>query len=207
MEFEGEIDRNPLPNNSKLIYSKKRNIKEVVSSLLKNSDTFAAEMLLRALGLKYFNKPSSAQKGLKLIDSLITKVGLNSNHYKIVDGSGISHYNLITTELLIELFRYLKINSPNIYNLLYDSFPISGIDGTLANRASNINAYNNTRAKTGTIAGVSNIAGFIRSADDHEIGFAIFIQNFVEKPYKARHYQDIICGYLSELELSEFENN
>ena len=136
-------------------------------------------------------------------DCLITKIGLKPNNYKVVDGSGISHYNLVSVESFIELFKYLKFKSPEIYNLLYASFPISGVDGTLVNRAYNKYAYDNIHAKTGTIRGVSSIAGFLKSVDDHELGFAIFIQNFVGEPDKARHYQDIICGYLSEMEIGE----
>ena len=206
IKFKGMEDINTLPISSKLVYTKKRDIKIIVSTLLKRSDTFSAKMLLRALGLKYFNKPSSAQKGIQIIDSLITKIGLNHNNYEIVDGSGISHYNLVTSELFIELFKYLKLKSPETYEFLYESFPISGVDGTLAGRAYNSDAFENIHAKTGTIRGASSIAGFLKSADDHELGFAIFMQNFVGEPHKARHYQDVICGYLSEIEIGELKH-
>lgn len=205
IKFKGVENINTLPHGSSLIYTKKRNLKKVVSRLLKRSDTFAAEMVLRALGLKYFNKPSSAPKGVQMIDSLITKIGLNHNNYEIVDGSGISHYNLVTAELFIELFKYLKLKSPKTYEFLYESFPISGVDGTLACRVYNSDALGNIHAKTGTIRGASSIAGFLKSADDHELGFAIFIQNFVGDPHKARHYQDIICGSLSKMVIGEIK--
>jgi len=203
IKFKGIEEINTLPISSNLIYTKKRDIKKVVSTLLKKSDTFAVEMLLRALGLEYFNKPSSAQKGIQIIDSLITKIGLNHNNYEIVDGSGISHYNIVTAELFIELFKYLRLKSPDTYKFLYESFPISGVDGTLANRVYNSDSYENIHAKTGTIRGVSSITGFLRSANDHELGFAILMQNFLGEPHEARHYQDVICGYLIEMEIGE----
>ena len=53
-------------------------------------------MTLLALAHKYFGKPASAKNGLKMIDSLIIICGLDPNEYRLADGSGVSHYNLVT---------------------------------------------------------------------------------------------------------------
>ncbi len=171
--------------------------------LNKESDNLSAEMTLRLLGLQYYDKPSSAEKGLKVIDSLIARSGLDYRDYKVVDGSGVSHYNLVSTELIVELLKYIYRKSPKNYNLFLNSLPIAGVDGTLENRMRRTEAFNNVRAKTGTLSGVSTLSGYLKSANDHNIAFSIFTQNFIGSSRVVRRYQDRICEFLSELKIKD----
>ncbi len=156
-------------------------------------------MTLRALAYKYFGKPASAKNGIKMIDSLITIVGLNPSSYRIVDGSGVSRYNLITANLLVNVLKYFYIKKPQLYQVLYNSFPVAGVDGTLKRRMKNGLAYNNVHAKTGTLSGVSSLSGYLTAANNHKIIFSILIQNYTGHASKARSIQDKICEILSEM--------
>lgn len=202
IEFFGKLDTLTLPEYSKLIYKKERTFNEVINNLNKESDNLSAEMTLRLLGLKYYDKPSSAEKGVQVIDSLITRAGLNYKKYKIVDGSGVSHYNLVSTELMLELLKYIYYKTPQKYNSLFYSFPIAGVDGTLENRMKGTKAFNNVHAKTGSLSGVSTLSGYLNSADNHKIAFSIFTQNFVGSSKIVRRSQDRICKFLSELKFN-----
>ncbi|MBK8945093.1 MAG: D-alanyl-D-alanine carboxypeptidase/D-alanyl-D-alanine-endopeptidase [Ignavibacteriae bacterium] len=203
VEFLGKLDTATTPQFAKNIYTFERKYKDVIVNLNKDSDNLNAEMTLRALALKNFGKPASAENGIKMIDSLINQSGLNSDNYVLADGSGISRYNLISAELLVTLLKYMYQNSKENYEVLKNSFPISGIDGTLSNRMKNTKAYKNVNAKTGTLSGVSSLSGYLKSADSHEIAFAILIQNFVGSSKSARNFQDRICTILSELNLQQ----
>lgn len=202
IEFFGRLDTLTLPEYSKIIYKKERTFSDVMNNLNKESDNLSAEMTLRLLGLKYYDKPSSASKGVQVIDSLIARAGLNYKDYKIVDGSGVSHYNLVSTQLLSELLKYVYYKSPEKYNSLFNSFPIAGIDGTLENRMNGTKAFNNVHAKTGSLSGVSTLSGYLNSADNHKIVFSIFTQNFVGSSKIVRRSQDRICKFLSELKIN-----
>jgi D-alanyl-D-alanine carboxypeptidase/D-alanyl-D-alanine-endopeptidase (penicillin-binding protein 4) len=158
-------------------------------------------MTLRAMALVHFGKPASAENGLKIIDSLIIKTNLNYDNYNLADGSGISHYNLVSAELLVSILKYMYQNSKENYNILKNSFPIAGIDGTLLNRMQNTEAFKNVYAKTGTLSGVSTLSGYLKTANNHEITFSIFIQNFKGSSKIARSYQDRICIFLSKINL------
>jgi len=137
----GKIDTLKLPDFSKPIYVHKRKFKDVIDNLNKESDNLSAEMTLRALALKYNEGKATAKKGVEIIDSLITKIGLDYKDYRIVDGSGVSHYNLVTPELILEILKYLYNNSKKNYRILYHSLPIAGVDGTLENRMKKGRAY------------------------------------------------------------------
>jgi D-alanyl-D-alanine carboxypeptidase/D-alanyl-D-alanine-endopeptidase (penicillin-binding protein 4) len=199
IKFYGRLDTLTLPVYSKLIYEKKRSFGEIIINLNKDSDNLSAEMTLRALSLERYDKPASAKKGIQVIDSLIARTELNYKNYKIVDGSGVSHYNLVTPELLIEILKYMYYKSPENYKILKESFPIAGVDGSLENRMKKNKAFENVYAKTGTLSGVSTLSGYLMSANKHYIAFSIFVQNYIGSSRVARGYQDRICRFLSEL--------
>jgi len=200
INFEGNCGIQITPENAKTIVSKERLFSEVIVNLNKTSDNLSTEMTLRALAFERFGKYASAKKGIKLIDSLIVEVGLNPKDYRLVDGSGVSHYNLVSVELLNEILRYMNEYHPELFAILYESFPIAGVDGTIKHRMEEGSAYNNVHAKTGTLSGVSSLSGYLHTKSGDLISFSINTQNFVGSARTARNFQDKICEILSNME-------
>lgn len=194
---EGKIGFRKVNENCKLLMALKRKYSEVIKNLNKNSDNLSAEMTLYALSEKFYGKPASAKNGIKLINSIIDSLGLKSENYRLVDGSGVSHYNVISAELIVKFLKYIYKNYPSKFKILYDSFPIAGIDGTLKNRMNSTRAYNNVHAKTGTLTGVSCLSGYVTNKKGHLLAFSIMMQNFVGSSKQARDFQDKICEILS----------
>ncbi|MBN2571359.1 MAG: D-alanyl-D-alanine carboxypeptidase/D-alanyl-D-alanine-endopeptidase [Ignavibacteriales bacterium] len=199
VKLNGSIGFSITPCYANLFYTLARPYKEVIVNLNKTSDNLSAEITLRAMGLKFYGKPTSAKDGLKLVDSLITIIGLDPSDYRLVDGSGVSHYNLVTAELLTKILIFFYNNYKSLYGILYESFPIAGIDGTLKTRMKGTEAENNVHAKTGTLSGVSCLSGYLTAANDHQIAFSILIQNFVGSSTTARNIQDEICRILCKM--------
>lgn len=193
ISFNGEIKISKLPNEVSELFIFSRSIDSIIENTNKNSDNLNAEMILRALSLKYYGKPASAEKGIKLIDSLITLAGNDPKLYKIVDGSGLSFYNLISTELLIQVLKYIYKNNKEAFINLFNSLPIAGIDGTLKDRMKESPVFSKVRAKTGTLSGVNNICGFLLNESNHLIAFSVLIQNFTGSSKFARQAQEKIC--------------
>ncbi len=199
ISFKGKVDTLTLPQQAKKIFSFERNIEPVITNTNKISDNLSAEMILRALALNPTNKPATAEKGIRFVDSLITLAGLNPKSYRIVDGSGLSNYNLISAELLSEILKYYYFKKPDLFPKLLSSFPISGVDGTLKNRMKESKAFKRVHAKTGTISGVSSLSGYLESKSGHMIAFSILIQNFVGSSAHARSIQDKLCEIIFEM--------
>ena len=122
----------------------------------KESDNLSAEMLLYALALNDSGAPATADNGIEAIKRMIELTGLNADIYSLADGSGVSRYNLISTELIINLFKYFYYSESEIFSTFYNTLAVAGIDGTLENRMRNTSAEGNVRAKTGTLNGVVN---------------------------------------------------
>ncbi|MFH0736355.1 MAG: D-alanyl-D-alanine carboxypeptidase/D-alanyl-D-alanine-endopeptidase [bacterium] len=184
------------PIDAEHIYTFDRPFGQVIVNLNKTSDNLSAEMTFRAMALKYYGKPALPENGGKIVDSLIYLSGKNPKNYCIVDGSGVSRYNLISAELLNGVVKYIYKTNPDLFKILYDSFPVGGVDGTLRSRMKNETVFSNVHAKTGTLSGVSSLTGYMNTKNGHIISFSILTQNFVGSASKVRTYQDEICEIL-----------
>ncbi len=194
----GKIDLKEKSYFSNFITSVKRKFSNVIVNLNKTSDNLSAEMTLYALSNKYSGSPANADSGIQFINLMIDSLGLNHKNYRIVDGSGVSHYNVVSTELLVSILKYMYKKHPELYDILYNSFPIAGVDGTLENRMRNSVAINNVHAKTGSLTGVSTLSGYVRNKKNHLLAFSIIMQSYVGTSKKARNFQDEICKILAE---------
>jgi D-alanyl-D-alanine carboxypeptidase/D-alanyl-D-alanine-endopeptidase (penicillin-binding protein 4) len=194
----GKVELQNLSGDETLLYSFTRKYSDIIDNLNKESDNLSSEMTLYALSEKYSGRPATADSGVQFIKMMIDSIGLNSADYRIVDGSGVSHYNVVSAELLTNTLKYFYDKKPELYKILYKSFPIAGVDGTLENRMRKTVAANNVHAKTGTLTGVSCISGYVTTQRNHTLAFSIMMQNFVGSSSKAREFQDVICKILAE---------
>jgi D-alanyl-D-alanine carboxypeptidase/D-alanyl-D-alanine-endopeptidase (penicillin-binding protein 4) len=200
IQVDGEIGLRKLVKNSIYISSISRDIDTVLTELNKDSDNLNAEMIIYAIALKDSGAPASADNGLNGIKELIDSLNLNPGDYFIADGSGVSHYNLVSAELLVEALKYIYYYRKDLFSTFYNSLAVAGVDGTLEKRMKDVPVLGNVHAKTGTLKGVSNLSGYITSKNGHLLVFSIMIQNFVEEYSKARSFQNKICELLAEYE-------
>lgn len=190
-----QLDKNPVYLAS--IY---RTIDPVLSVVNKDSDNLSAEMLIYAMAYNDSGAPAVAVDGLAAVKRLIDSLGFNSGDYSIADGSGVSHYNLVSSELITSLLKYIYYERRDLFRPLYNSLAVAGVDGTLKNRMKKTTAQNNVHAKTGTLNGVSNLSGYVTAKNGNLLAFSVMIQNYVDESSTARNFQDRICELLAEYE-------
>ena len=189
-----------VPSDTKGIFTVERDIDEVLKRALKESDNLAAEALFfhatRDIsgGKKYLSHKDGQKAIYKFMES---DLSMDSRKYRIVDGCGVSDYNYVSPELIMEYLKY-AFSSPLIFHPFYDGLPIAGIDGTLKYRMGKSKCFRNVRAKTGTLTGVCSLAGYVTSESKHTIAFVIINQN-VLKYVSARKFQDKVCEILSNI--------
>ena len=191
----------PIPNDSLTVtplYVHRRPISQVLKQALKESDNLCAEAMFHHLAKQYaFHNRVSFEDGTDAINDFRKKnLGFNPEHYRIADGSGVSLYNYVSPRLLLEYLKYAYYH-PDIFHPFYESLPIAGIDGTLQYRMKKTPAYRKVHAKTGSVTGVSSLAGYAKAANGHQLAFVIINQN-VMKLRQARAFQDRICQLLCQ---------
>ncbi|MEK7691582.1 MAG: D-alanyl-D-alanine carboxypeptidase/D-alanyl-D-alanine-endopeptidase [Bdellovibrionota bacterium] len=77
------------------------------------------------------------------------------------DGSGVSQTNSVTPRAVMALLHYFQTWPAAQFAHLWRALPIAGVDGTLERRMKGTAAHGRLRAKTGTLTGVNNLAGFV----------------------------------------------
>ena len=164
--------------------------------MMKKSDNFHAEALFYQIAASTGKPLCKASDASAIVRQLIRRIGLGSNSYRIADGSGLSLYNYVSPELETMLLRYAWQNS-NIYDHLAPSLPIAGVDGTLEKRMRGTAAQGNVRAKTGTLTGISSLAGYCTAANGHQLCFCIINQG-VMRGADGKAFQDRVCVALCE---------
>lgn len=181
----------------------RRSIADVVTHTNKVSDNLGAEMLLRRLGtLDQASTPlgpDSYRLGVAAITADLRQLGFEESQFRIADGSGVSHYNLVSADLLVRLLLDMQQRGGRSYELFSQSLPIGGVDGTLASRMKDSPATQRVRAKTGTVSAVSNLAGYIETRSGRRLAFAILCQNFAGSPKPWRDLQDCVCAVLANM--------
>jgi len=146
------------------------------------SDNYFAEMLLKDLGAQ-FGAGGSTPDGVAVVRAQLATFGI---HPRIVDGSGLSRADRTTPRQVVRLLE--RMHGQEVAPDFEASLPVAGRTGTLHKRMRGTAAQGACRAKTGTLIGVSSLAGLCLAADGHTVAFA-FLMNGVNV-YAARRLQD-----------------
>ncbi len=164
-----------------------RPITDVILKTLKESDNLGAEALFYHLASHHARHAhANSSDAVEAINDFIQdKLHLNPSAYHIADGSGLSNYNRISARLVLAFLQYAHAHIQDFSSYL----PVSGIDGTLKNRLASKKHRRKIHAKTGSMSGVSSLAGYLTTADGHMLAFVIINQNMLSQR-DARHFQD-----------------
>jgi len=147
------------------------------------SDNYFAETLIKDIGARFGGAGSTAA-GAGVVRATIAKdFGL---HPYLIDGSGLSHSDHTTPKQVVELLTALA-HSP-LGTTLRNDLAVAGESGTLSERMRHTPATGRCRAKTGTLNGVSNLAGYCESAGGDILAFAFFDDGI--ETYEAHTIQD-----------------
>ena len=183
-----------LPKDALLICSRSHRLTEVLEPMMKESDNLYAESMFFQIAASMGKRPATAAHARQLIKSTVARAGVRDVPYKIADGSGLSLYNYVTPELMVGMLRYAYVKR-DIMAVLYPTLPIAGVDGTLKKRMKGGAAEGNVHAKTGTLTGVSSLAGYCRAANQRLLAFCIINQGIM-KNAEGRDFQDKVCEEL-----------
>jgi D-alanyl-D-alanine carboxypeptidase/D-alanyl-D-alanine-endopeptidase (penicillin-binding protein 4) len=164
-------------------------IAELITAMNVPSDNFIAETLIKTLGAR-FGGAGSTSAGAAVVRSSIAELGIRTS---AVDGSGLSRANRTSPKAVVSLLT--AMDESELAAPFEGSLPVAGRTGTLHDRMRGTAARDNCRAKTGTLANVSALAGYCTTRDGGRVAFA-FLMNYVW-PDGARRLQDRMAAALA----------
>ncbi len=192
---EGGLKTGNTPRRARKLCAIRRPMTDVLPRMMKQSDNLYSESVFYNLAASAADgEPATAKLGRNVMNRLIERLGFKPSRYYIADGSGLSLYNYVSPELEVAFLRYAYGND-GIYVPLYQVMPVAGEDGTLRSRMRRGYARGNVHAKTGTVTGVSALAGYCKAANGHVLCFSI-INMGIRRASTGRHFQDRVCEAL-----------
>lgn len=144
-------------------------LSEIVPAILKPSQNWIAEQLLKTLGAER-GEGGSWRDGLEVERRyLIDVVGIDSTAFWLSDGSGLSVQNLLTPRAVIQLLDHARRRPWGTIYLQAQAQP--GESGTLERRL--VDLEGRLFAKTGSVTHVNSLSGYVRAANGRELLFSI----------------------------------
>jgi D-alanyl-D-alanine carboxypeptidase/D-alanyl-D-alanine-endopeptidase (penicillin-binding protein 4) len=193
---------------------------EIAARTLKPSQNLYTELILRALGKQ--SPPSvsptltdaaqataqptptpdrrtSAQLGSAVVIQFLREAGVRDvEHLSLMDGSGLARQDLISAESTVSLLTYMSRH--RYAQVFRDALPIAGVDGTLRGRMKGTPAAGNLRAKTGTLANVSSVSGYVTTAAGERLVFSMMVNHYTDERVPRTNLMDQIAVLLASFE-------
>ncbi|HNY31629.1 MAG TPA: D-alanyl-D-alanine carboxypeptidase [Fibrobacteria bacterium] len=165
----------------------------VLRSCLRESVNPFAEGVVLGLGLGRRGPVRDA--GLRRLRDWLTKQGLDPARQVVDDGSGLSRYDLTTARQMTQFLSHDARTGQTLLDLL----PKGG-EGTLRKRFQLFPVPSQVLAKTGTLDGVSNLAGYL-VRDRDTLAFTFFCSGYTGYTRPVRELQDRWLARLQGLPL------
>jgi len=177
-------------------------VSDLVEHTIRTSDNVLAEMLAREVAIERKAEPSFEGAAAQTLLAL-SQAGFDTAGAELVDGSGLSTADRVPAQLLGAVLAEAAAPAQGARDTQFlrpivTGLPVAGGDGTLVDRFANgspsASGRGVVRAKTGTLTGVSSLAGIVTDADGRLLVFAL-MSNGVN-PGQVRPRLDAIAAQL-----------
>jgi D-alanyl-D-alanine carboxypeptidase/D-alanyl-D-alanine-endopeptidase (penicillin-binding protein 4) len=140
----------------------------------KTSQNLHAELALRLAG-KLRGIGGSFEGGREAVKQFLLQAGLKEDEFTFLDGSGLSRRDLVTPAATVQLLIYAARQPWGA--AFEESLPVSGVDGSLADRFQGTPAAGLIHAKTGSLSHVNALSGYGQTQKGKRFVFSILCNN------------------------------
>ena len=162
-KFAGDLKIQETPANAvKVIEQLSDPLAYVIRDINKWSNNVMARQLLLTIAGEKTYPPATESKGFDAVKSWLNNKGILANELVVENGSGLSRIERISAEHLGQML-VSAYNSPVMPEFIA-SQPILAVDGTVQKRLKDSPYAGRAHLKTGSLDGVSSIAGYVLDA-------------------------------------------
>ena len=126
---------------------------------LKKSINLYGEALVKTMAYEK-NGFGTTDKGIDIVRSFWSEHGIDKSAINIIDGSGLSPQNRVTSDAEVKVLQYAKTRP--WFSAFYNALP----------------EYNGMKMKSGSIAGARAFAGYHTAKDGKQYIFSIIVNNY-----------------------------
>lgn len=142
------------------------------------SQNLFAECLLKSLAAHEVDgrrgtRSGSWDAGINVVSVVVERLGVGLDGAVLRDGSGLSHANRATARQFVDLL--LRMHRHPHGAVFQASLAEPGQEGSMRTRYDDPVLRGRIRAKTGTLAGVRTLAGYVTRPDGTTLAFAILV--------------------------------
>ena len=173
----GSNDPRPLKSDQSVVLAsyESQPLLQDVRVINKVSQNLHAEILLRLLGRER-GTAGTIEGGLEVLRGFLNQAGISADQYVFYDGSGLSRQNLVTPHATVQLLRYAAGQPWGA--AFKNTFPVSGVDGSLSDRLNAPRLQGRIFGKTGSLGGVKTLSGYATTDRGETVAFSILSNNF-----------------------------
>lgn len=161
--------------------------------IMKKSNNLYADSLAKILGKKQYQQSTLQAGSYAMTQILKNKLGLDTQTIRLYDGSGGSTYNQVTPQSVAMLLQAMYDQSP--YKNAYLEMQAVDAQHTFYHRLPE-NIDTPMYLKTGSMTGVSNIAGYLKTKTGRTLIFVCLLNQLPLDKTKAREFEQALIKYL-----------
>ncbi|WP_017304653.1 D-alanyl-D-alanine carboxypeptidase/D-alanyl-D-alanine-endopeptidase [Spirulina subsalsa] len=189
-----EIDRTPQRHKGKETFLlQSPPLSQLIQETNQASNNLYAEVLLHTLGLGVGQESS-----LAALTTTLSQLGVEADTHQLRDGSGLSRHNLLSPLGLVQTLQGMETTPHR--EVFRASLPVAGVSGTLQGRFQDTPLAGVLLAKTGTMTGVSTLAGYLDQPDGSTVVFSIMVNQSEQGISRQRAAIDEIVLLLWDLQ-------
>ncbi len=175
-ELSGGYRRGSAPDDAEpWLEFKSEFASQAVRFMNKHSNNVMARQLLLTLGAETYGPPASLDKARRAAAELLRRKGLDLSSLVLDNGSGLSRSTRISARDLGRVVVHAG-RGPKFPELIA-SLPIAGRDGTLTRTYKEMPFSGRAHIKTGSINGVSAIAGMISTGSGRRLAVVALLEH------------------------------
>ena len=210
ISYSGTLLRQTQPTEPGTVIASKQSapLHDLLRLMLKKSDNMIADTVFRTIGRNFYGVQGTWRSGADAVRAILRqKAGVDLGNSIVVDGSGLSRHNLISPATMMQVLQYIAQNDSQL-NFI-SMLPLAGHDGSLMYRAGlhEAGVDGKVSAKTGSLQGVYNLAGFITTASGQRMAFVQYLSGYAVEPADQRTRRIPLVRFESRLYKDIYQNN
>ncbi|HTR01887.1 MAG TPA: D-alanyl-D-alanine carboxypeptidase/D-alanyl-D-alanine-endopeptidase [Thermoanaerobaculia bacterium] len=185
----GVVEKDVQPDNAwSLVATTESDLMPTMAVSNKHSQSFYAEQIFKTLAYEKSGR-GTWENALALERQFLAAIGLDPARYDVHDGSGLSASNRVAAADLVAFLRAMNVHPSGA--AWRSTLAVSGdSEGSLRGRLLDSLTRGQVEAKTGTLNGVSTLAGYAKAVSGKTYVFAILLNGPGVTESRAHSYQD-----------------